>query len=294
MRNRLLSHGSASFKRSSTNLLFALLCLIALEMPIKPLPKTLARPLIKNIKLAVSTYGQILIFFTPIHEDSVTVSLLLANYKPTALVSSQSVAYISINPDIYQYRISNCRTFENVTDTGSCSMRQTTTCNLHNLENFLVQSSQAFQTYCADATLNEFFIKPLMALQQILEPLRPQVELYRSILKSYQCLPSIIFHIQNAIASFIKMDAMTSIKQNWDNLDSVSTIIETSERGPWNLSSSMMNPSQIGLAMRIMTSYRLYSLYWIYDRNGYPFMYAPSELFVPLPPRPDQRYQNSQ
>jgi hypothetical protein len=108
MRNRLLSHASASFKRSSTNLLFALLCLIALEMPTNPLPKNHARPLIKNTKLAVSTYGQMFIFSRPIHEDSLTVSLLLANYKPTALVSSQSVAHISINLEIYintAYRI---------------------------------------------------------------------------------------------------------------------------------------------------------------------------------------------
>lgn len=197
-------------------------------MPTNPLSKDHTRQLVKNLKLAVSTYGQMFIFSPPIHPDSLTVSLLLADYKPTALISSQYVAHISINSEIYiniAYRVAEHLNM--LPAQGIHQLKETT--NLHDLQNLLVQSSQAFQIHCVDASLDHFFIKPIETMQKILEPLRPQVELYKSILKSYQCLPNVIFHIQSAIAAFIKMDGITCIKQNWDNLDTLSMIIETTE-----------------------------------------------------------------
>ncbi|CRG83598.1 hypothetical protein PISL3812_00952 [Talaromyces islandicus] len=68
--------------------------------------------------------------------------------------------------------------------------------------------TEAFEIYCVDTTLDRFYVKPLEAMQQILEPLRPQVALYQTILKSYQYSPNFVFHIQSAIAAFIKMDGI--------------------------------------------------------------------------------------
>src|SRR4051812_39199938 len=91
IRNRLMSD---NYSNCATNLLFALLSLIALEA--SPTQLQQYHQLIHGVQIAVATYGQAFIFSPPTHRDSLVVCLLLADYRPTALVSFQSVSHTAV------------------------------------------------------------------------------------------------------------------------------------------------------------------------------------------------------
>lgn len=68
-------------------------------------------------------------------------------------------------------------------------------------------------------------------MQHALAYLRPLVEVYRRILKDYHCLPRVIYHLQYAICTFIRLEAITNLKRNRNDLKSLSAIIgETEEK----------------------------------------------------------------
>lgn len=85
--------------RTSTTLLFALLCLIALDVPAKCLaPHRHLRPTLQNL---VFSYGQAELFDPSEHRYTVLAFELMAEYRPLALVCNQNVAGRSVKGQLY-------------------------------------------------------------------------------------------------------------------------------------------------------------------------------------------------
>lgn len=222
IRSRLISD-TKNHSNCATNLLFALLSLIALEA--SPVPLEKYHQLNYGVLLAVVTYGQAFIFSPPTHRDSLVVSVLLADSRPTALITSQSASHTAVASELYitlAYRIA-----DRLSLLPAETAHQLKACSNANLEEFLISTLQGFQIYCYDLCLNNFLTKTLENTQRALDYLRPLIEVYRGILRDYHCLPRV--HAQYAICPFVRLEAITNLKQSRNNLESLSPIIDETE-----------------------------------------------------------------
>ncbi|PGH30849.1 hypothetical protein GX50_06392 [[Emmonsia] crescens] len=229
IRKRLSSDECAS-ANCTTNLLFALLCLIAFETPESPFGQKNTH-LKRSIQLAVSSYGQEFIFSPPAHRDSVVVSLLLSDYKPTALVSSQNVSHKAVKSGLYvnlAYRIAD--RLELLPTQASLNPRELKAAEFFGLDFCLTDILQGMQVFCYDALLDGFITKPLQAMRKVVSCMKPHIEVCQNILKYRQCPPRIIYHIQYTTATYILMEALVDMKQSWSSLESLSNVTEECER----------------------------------------------------------------
>ncbi|PGG97258.1 hypothetical protein GX51_07408 [Blastomyces parvus] len=229
IRNRLSSDECAS-SNCATKLLFAVLCLIALESPKTPFGKQ--HPRLKQIiQLAVSSYGQEFIFSPPMHRDSVVVSLLLSDHRPAAMASSQNVAHKAVKSGLYlniAYRVAE--KLELLPTQASLNPGELKTVEFFGSEFCLTDALQGLQVFCYDALLDGFITKPLRFMRKVVSCIKPHIEVYQNVLKYRSCPPKIIYHIQNTVATYIMLEALVDVKQNWSSLESLSIIIEDCER----------------------------------------------------------------
>ncbi|KAF2232991.1 hypothetical protein EV356DRAFT_516926 [Viridothelium virens] len=224
MRDRLSSDPHAA-ANSATNLLFASLCLLALEMPNCPYQRD--SQLMRTMQLAVSAYGQEFVFSPPTHRDSVTVSLLLSDYKPTALVSWQSISHRAIRSGLYvnlAYRIAE--RLELLPTQLSFELSDLEAMDAFHLESYLADSLQGLHLCCRDAFQDGLVPKPLRAMQSILGRMKSYIDMYQKLLKSRQCSPKIVYHVQAITGTYIMMESLTDMKQGWNQLDTLSMTIE--------------------------------------------------------------------
>ncbi|CRG89199.1 hypothetical protein PISL3812_06235 [Talaromyces islandicus] len=224
VRHRLLSDDSASHSLA-TKLLFALLCSMALETP-DCAPEKYVQ-LIPSVQLAVSSYGQDFIFSPPCHRDSVVVSLLLSDYRPTAIVSSQSVAHKAVKSDLYvniAYRIAE--RLEMLSEKPRLDINMAASMSSVQMEAELIESLQTLQLYSYDALASGYIATPVTGMLQLLNRMRPYIDLYEHVLKTRPCSPRLIYHIQYAISNYTMTEVMARIKQNWDNWDNLAAVME--------------------------------------------------------------------
>ncbi|KAL9084739.1 MAG: hypothetical protein Q9165_007914 [Trypethelium subeluteriae] len=192
--------------------------------------KDLAVSLNKCIQLAVSTHGQEFVHSPPTHRDSVIVSLLLSDYKPTALVSWQSISHRTIKSGLYvdlAYRIAE--RLELLPTQVRFELSELQAMESSKLEDYLTDSLQGLQLCCSDAFLGGFALKPLRAMQHVLGRMKPHIDMYPKLLEYRQCSPKIIYHVQYMTATYIMMESLTRMRQGWNKLDTLSLVIEEAE-----------------------------------------------------------------
>ncbi|KAL2382505.1 hypothetical protein RJZ90_003217 [Blastomyces dermatitidis] len=229
IRNRLSSDECAS-SNCATNLLFALLCLIAFESPETPFGQK-HHHLKRSIQLTVSSYGQEFIFSPPTHRDSVVVSLLLSDYRPAAIVSSPNVAHKAVKSGLYvniAYRIAE--KLELLPTQATLNPGELKAVEFFGSEFCLTDVLQGLQVFCYDALLDGFITKPLRFMRKVVSCIKPHMEVYQNVLKHRSYPPRIIYHIQNTVATNIMLEALVDMKQSWSSLESLSIITEDCER----------------------------------------------------------------
>ncbi|KAJ5967706.1 hypothetical protein N7501_003954 [Penicillium viridicatum] len=226
LRSRLLSNDFTSIN-SATKLLFALLCLTALDID-----EALAKrhPALKpGLRLAVAFLGQEFIFSPPTHHDTVVVCLFLADYKPTALATTQRALHRAIKSEMFVHlaqRIAE-RLQENSEQGGTCELYIADGAQFDFGFNRMVERLQLLHY---DTFLDGYLAKSHYALRQALAKMTPIVDVYQNVLKHRQCSPRTIFHINWAMSVCILLNAVANLKERWNNPGSLFGEIEEAER----------------------------------------------------------------
>ncbi|KAF5864047.1 hypothetical protein ETB97_008784 [Aspergillus alliaceus] len=227
IRNRLELDGP-DFASSATNLLFALLCLIALDTTDKFVPQ---HPRLKwTIQLSISSYGQEFIFSPPTHRDSVVVCLLLAYYRPTAVVSSQHTAHKAIKSTLYlgiAFKIAE--RLEILPSQLNLFVGDITTMNNTEFEHQIADSLQGLEILSQDLLLDGLLSKPVHSLQTVLDRMAPHIQAYRHVVKHRSCSPRVIFQIQWATSSYMLLEALKATKQGWGSPEKLYRLVEEIE-----------------------------------------------------------------
>lgn len=210
---------------SATNLLFALLCLMAFDTSDK---YDRSNPRLKrNLQLAISSYGQEFIFSPPTHRDSVVVCLLLADYRPTAVVFSPRIAHKAIKSTLYlniAYSIAD--RLEILPSQLSLGLSESTTMTDSQFEHQITDSLQGLKILSQDLVLDGLLSKPVCSIQTVLDRMVPHIDSYRNIVKNRPCSVKIIFQIQWAVASYTILDALKTTKENWRSAEKLCHVIE--------------------------------------------------------------------
>lgn len=227
IRNRL-ELGGVDSTNTATNLLFALLCLIAFDTTGK---FDRSHPHLKrNIQLAISSYGQEFIFSPPTHRDSVVVCLLLADYRPTAVVLSQNTAHRAIKSTLYlNIAFKIAERLEILPSQLNLSVGNLMTMSNTEFEHQITDSLQGLKILNQDLFLDGLLSAPLHSLQNVLDCMAPHIHVYRNILKHRRCSIRIIFQIQWATASYTILDALKATKQNWSSAEKLYHVVERIE-----------------------------------------------------------------
>lgn len=228
LRTRLLSNDFTSIN-SATKLLFVLFCLTALDID-----DALAKrhPALKpSLRLAVAFIGQEFIFSPPTHHDTVVVCLFLADYKPTALATTQRVFHRAIKSEMFVHLAQ--RMTERLEENSE--QRGTLPCELYIVDGAQFdfrfnRTVERLQLLHYDTFLDGYLAKSHHALRQALAKMTPLVDVYQNVLKHRQCSPRTIFHISWATSVCILLNAVANLKERWNNPGSLFGDIEEAER----------------------------------------------------------------
>lgn len=213
----------------ATRLLFAILSLAAFQ----PNPSTSCqyRRLKQNLQLAVSFYGQEFMCSPPTHQDTVLVSLFLSDYKPAALATMQGVAHKTIKSEIYiNIAYGVFHRLEAITEEGNQDPSGLNSADYHEFEKCLFDSIQGFKIISNHATVDGLIRKPLHSLHYLAGYMKSRVDAYQNALKSRQCTPRAIYHIQWATSTYILFQTLIDVRNGLSNPRGFINIAEETER----------------------------------------------------------------
>ncbi|KAJ6184357.1 hypothetical protein N7519_005658 [Penicillium mononematosum] len=228
LRSRLLSNDFTSIN-SATKLLFALLCLTALDID-----EALAKShpsLSSSLRLAVAFVGQEFIFSPPTHHDTVVVCLFLADYKPTALATTQRVLHRAIKSEMFVHLAQRmAERLEENSEQGGTLPSELYIVDGAQFDFGFSRTVERLQLLHYDTFLDGYLAKSHYALRKALAKMTPVVEVYQVVLKYRQCSPRTIFHINWAMSVCVLLNAVANLKERWNNPGSLFGEIEEAER----------------------------------------------------------------
>ncbi|KAL4740449.1 hypothetical protein BDV11DRAFT_169065 [Aspergillus similis] len=222
---------------TATNLLFALLSLIALDTT-DTLTKSHSS-LRRNLQLALSSYSQEFIFAPPTHHDSITVCLLLADYKPTAAAASQHVAHKAIKSTLYlniaskiaqRMEILPAQLTLDFFFTDQSTPENTAECEV-GLERQIADSLLGIKVLSQDIVVDSLISEPVHAFQGVLDSLAPHITAYHNLLQQRRCSVRLIFQMQWATAGYMLLDALKTMKHSWEDAERLYHAVEDIEEG---------------------------------------------------------------
>ncbi|KAF4334578.1 hypothetical protein FBEOM_11587 [Fusarium beomiforme] len=227
LRERLLSC-DPHMNNIATKLLFAVLCLTACAKSKAHFQDDFLK---EKLQQAVSSYGQDFIFSPPTHTDSIVLCRFLAMFKPTALATSQRVAHQSVKAELYinlAYRVAERLGI--LPELGSPSFASMNAVNSLETERNYLLSVQGLQLIADEFFQGNFLSMSLHAFRQVLQRMQPHIHSYQVLLQTTSCSPIMMFHIKWTTATYMQIEAMAEMKQNWMNPSRLFIVVEEGEK----------------------------------------------------------------
>lgn len=158
-------------------------------------------------------------------------AFFLADYKPTALATTQRVFHRAIKSEMFIHLAQRMteRLEENSAqgDTLPCELYIMDGAQFDFAFNRMVERLQLLHY---DTFLDGYLAKSHYALRQALAKMTPLVDVYQNVLKHRQCSPRTIFHINWATSVCILLNAVANLKERWNNPGFLFGEIEEAER----------------------------------------------------------------
>ncbi|KAF4945217.1 hypothetical protein FGADI_12116 [Fusarium gaditjirri] len=227
LRERLLSRDPC-MSNVATKLLFAVLCLTACT---KSKAHFQDESLKEKLQQAVSSHGQDFIFSPPTHTDSIILCRFLATFRPTTLATSQRVAHQSVKAELYislAYRVAERLGI--LPEPASPSFAGMNAANsVETQRNFLL-SIQGLQLIADEFLQGNFLSMPLHTFRQVLQRMQPHIHSCEVLMQTTSCSPIMMFHIKWTTATYMQIEAMAEMKQNWMNPSRLFITVEEGEK----------------------------------------------------------------
>ena len=204
--------------RSPTTLLFALLCLIALDVPAKGLaPHRHLRPILQGI---VYAYGQAELFDPSENRYTVTAFDLLTEYRQLALVSDHHVAGRSVKGQLYIALAKQIALRLGLNDAGS-QLRDRLAANDNNIEQLISDCLQ-----WSKLTMSEMELNGYTGRRQPDHSMRTSLEIIGTAMAFGFLSPRLAFLFHRITAFVNETQAIYDITKGWRSLDRIADITD--------------------------------------------------------------------
>lgn len=170
----------------------------------------------EKLQQVISSYGQDFIFCPPTHIDSILVCRFLAAFNPTALATSQRVAHHSVKGELYinlAYLVA--QRLGILPETGSRPFAGTNSIVSIEMKQEFIMSVQGLQLITEEFLLGDPLSKSLNAFRHVLQRMQPHIYSYQMLLQTASCTPMMVFHVKWTTATYMLVEAMAEMKQNW-------------------------------------------------------------------------------
>jgi hypothetical protein len=133
----------------------------------------------------------------------------------------------------------------------------------------MMNSLLGMKIFSQDIIQDGLLSRPLHQLQESLDRMAPHIHIYQNVFRHRPCPPRLIFQIQWATASYLLLDSLKSVKQNWTDPQRLSRAVEEIEQKcleqirfcDWALSNTTEteSPDEVSAA-RSLLEYRFHAV----------------------------------
>lgn len=227
LRQQLLADPE-DWSNSSTNALFAFLCLIALNVPSRRVraPPQL-RPQLQSI---VQVLCRNLLFDLPAHKHALFVLDLLGDYMPLALASGQSVAAASIKRKLsttLAKRTARQLGYGNAASRLQRLLDCSQAPNATAVKSTALEVLQWCQWLMLESVIDGYVLKPVSEQRSPLPEVRANLLAVKGAVERLPMPPAVLLMYHHLSSANIEMQAAVAGKQNWLDLAALGRLMDS-------------------------------------------------------------------
>ena len=216
---------------SPTRALFLLLCLIALEVPSKPLRASTA--LYQQLQSLSSSDCQRLLFNTPIHKHALFALELIDSYKPFALAGSQSVAALSLKGSLSRKLAKSTAQklgFDTSVDRLQSLLQHSTVTDAEKVQDLVLETLMWCRLLMLESIVDGYVMKSTTEQSGPLPEVKKTLAVVKKAVERFSLRPAVLFMYHHLSSASIEMHAAVAAKRHWLDLAALSDLINAHDR----------------------------------------------------------------
>jgi hypothetical protein len=214
-----------------TKALFALLCLIALDVPSTRLK--VAATLWQRLQSLANRECQLLLFNVSVHKHALLALELIDSYKPLAVAGSRRAAAVSIKGNLSRTlgrRIAQKLEFDTAVDRLDILLKSSDPKKAMEVQDLILETLQWCRWLMLESTVDGDVMKsnseqggPLPEVRKILAAVQRAVDIH-------PMQPAVLFMYHHLSSASIEMQAAVAAKQHWLDLPALAKLIDAHDR----------------------------------------------------------------
>ncbi|KAI7258870.1 hypothetical protein KC352_g10554, partial [Hortaea werneckii] len=221
------SRSDTTTSTTSTKLLFALLCLCAIDVPSCLLREDDA--LRKRLEGIASMYAEEIVLNLPIHRHTLSSLLVMFHYKPCLLAHKRKAAVNTIKSDLLPAlarRVAEKLRFSLAGNQLQGLLQRPSPLDVGEREELLMDALQWCQILIDDQLTSGVVDKNLSAVQELIDHLEPILTIAREASRHLELSGVMVYQLYSAITLSNQIKNLLEAKRAWRSLEDLSDIID--------------------------------------------------------------------
>ncbi|KAI7107114.1 hypothetical protein KC339_g2647 [Hortaea werneckii] len=219
--------GDTITSTTSTKLLFALLCLCAIDAPSSLLREDNA--LRKRLESIASMYAEEIVLNLPIHRHTLSSLLIMFHYKPCLLAHKQKAAVNTIKSDLLPALARRVAEKLRLSIAGKQLeglLQRSPPLDVEECETLFMDALQWCQVLIDDQLTSGVVDKTLSAVQELIDRLEPILTIARETSCHLKLSGILVYQLYSAINLCSQIKNLLEAKKAWRSLEALSAIID--------------------------------------------------------------------
>ncbi|KAI7491554.1 hypothetical protein KC357_g1667 [Hortaea werneckii] len=212
---------------TSTKLLFALLCLCAIDVPSCLLREDHA--LRRRLEGIASMYADEIVLNLPVHRFTLSSLLVMYHYKPCLLAHKQKAAVNTIKSDLLPAlarRVAEKLRLSTAGKQLQGLLQRPPPLDVRECEAMLMDALQWCQVLIDDQLTSGVVDKTLSAVQELIDHLEPILTIAREASRHLELSGVLVYQLYSAITLSSQIKNLLEAKKAWRSLEDLSEIID--------------------------------------------------------------------
>jgi hypothetical protein len=214
-----------------TKALFALLCLIAFDVPSTRLK--VSATLWQYLQSLANRECQILVFSVPAHEHALFALELIDSYKPLAVAGSRRAAAVSIKSNLSRTlgkRIAQKLGLDTAIDRLDILLNSSDLTKATEVQDLVLENLQWCRWVTLESTVDGDVMKSNSEQRSPLPEVRKILAAVKRAVDTHPMQPAVLFMYHHLSSASIEMQAAVAAKQHWFDLPALAKLIDAHDR----------------------------------------------------------------